>query len=172
MNQNGVKMNILWPKETQWHFCKYQKTYSRPKPIGFTFYKLKSVFFESVKDGGLNFASSRGSLAKTSAEGVRANLSRWIAFQRPWLDPRGEREVAGRLQGQRGGAIAGASPELGEKVIWCTIQWNKSTGTKRKETRTHPNTFCVRGWLGEVRRWRRRLVAPCTSSRGESVRTQ
>ena len=25
MGQNGVKMNILWPKESQWQFCKQWK---------------------------------------------------------------------------------------------------------------------------------------------------
>jgi len=113
MGQNGIKMKILWLKQFQWQTCKYQKTYSRPKPIVFTFYKLKSVFFESIKDGGLNFASSRGSLAKNRSKGYVLFLS-----VRSWSNG-GKR--LGKSKGTDGkpdgGAMAGSSPELAVLAI-------------------------------------------------------
>jgi len=77
MDKNGVKMNILWPKQIWWQTCNYRKLIFGVNPVLFRFLK-ESAFLKSVLDCGFILKKSRGSLARFAGEGVRANLSHWI----------------------------------------------------------------------------------------------
>ena len=124
-------------------------------PRAFTFSERESVFSgRRFRTAGSIFKKSRGSLEKVSGEGVWANLSRWITFQRLWLDPRGRERVAGRNRA----AVAAPWPETRRS---SSISQIRALESKRK-------TLGERGGLreltqlllgsrrssGRIRRWR------------------
>ena len=136
-------MNILWPIQFQWQNCKYQETYSRPKPSYFTFCKLKSVFLQSVKDGGMNSASSRGSLAKRRPKGYllfSAVASRSNGGDQSWALVVADGDLRRRAPWPQPLKLTGAA----DFSILRTKSRTEYTETQRGFTRTHHNTSLAR----------------------------
>jgi len=74
MGQIGVKMNILWLKQTQWQFCKFEKTYFESSRGSLRFSKQQSVFPKTLRMAGYKTKFLRVSLEKHQAERVSSNL--------------------------------------------------------------------------------------------------
>ena len=49
MDQNGIKINILWLKQIQWQFCKYKKMYSELSRDGLRFQNSDGLRFQNMK---------------------------------------------------------------------------------------------------------------------------
>jgi len=69
MDQNRIKMNILWLKQFQWQFCKYKKTYFELSRDGLRFQNRKAHFTYMLWTAGSNSENREGSLTKMRMKG-------------------------------------------------------------------------------------------------------
>jgi len=64
MGQIGIKMNILWAKESQWQFCKFQKTYFESSRQTLRFQSQKAYYISVPRTAGFVFKKTKVSFAK------------------------------------------------------------------------------------------------------------
>jgi len=69
MDKNGVKINILWPKENQWQFCKYRKRNLNLSRAIYVFGKRKRILEIRFRIAGSKYKELRGSLIKIPTNG-------------------------------------------------------------------------------------------------------
>ena len=156
-------MNILWPKQIQWQFCKYQKAHFEVTWSKLRFQSQVAYFIKVLRTARSIYEKLRGSLKKFQAERVSADLSRWIWDRWHRLDRKGKGESAGRLQWFRRGAMAGIQGSLPEFIVFVNPSTRKQkeyTGRRRSSCRTHLGPYREPGESGEgLPRWRKRLAS-------------
>ena len=164
MSQIRFKTKILWAKQIQWQFSKYQKAYSSLNRRDYPFQTAKRAFQRVPRDGGLIPGKSKGSLTKIPPERVSASVSRWIIEGRLRLDAR-EREKKNQLPAvtPHGGTIGG-SPEFLVWAIPASKLRKKTTNMQRSLPRTRLGTLFEPIRLREGLRCGLADATPCTRS--------
>ena len=64
MGPNGIKINILWPKQNQWQFSKYCKAY-----FDYVFKRRKTYSWNLIWTAGFNIEKDRVSLERFTPKG-------------------------------------------------------------------------------------------------------
>ena len=120
MDKNGVKVSILWPKETQWYFCKFWKTYLGVNPTLYASPRAKRILCKALRTVGHILKKFEDSFNKNTPQGVSS--------------VRGHRSPIGRLRNHQGRTPASRPPELnsGAAAPWIPLWSSPATGVPAK----------------------------------------